>query len=196
MRIKLIEGGELKVLRYRPWNGVQYGADQSEEIVKQYSKTILDRASQAYVMSRGTYRFWEKYFEELTEDEQQIRAAYLAYHPSDVEEHLRRELDAAGDDVRLHHKARQTALKTLAKAFPGRAKLLADRVVKTSTTMAIRLNYKQDADIMEYLAERERLNEVKAKVIKRLLRDGIKQEKARDEEKRAAIAKAKKEGWI
>lgn len=196
MRVKVIEDNAIRELTYRPWNGVIYGADKSEDIVKQYTQVPFDRSIGAFVMARGSYRFWERYFAELSEDEKEIRAAYLTYHPADVEDYLRRELDLAGDDPRLHHKARQTALQSLAEAFPARAKRLRDREVVTNTNINMRLNHAKDADLMQYLAKLERGGETRTGAVKRLLRLGIQYDQVIDGEREEALIKAREQGWI
>jgi hypothetical protein len=196
MRVKIIEGNELKELIYRPWNGVQYGADTSEEITKTYSKTPYDRSAGAYIMSRKEYEFWDKYFSDLAEDEKAIREANLAYHPADVEDYLRKELDLAGDDPRLHHAARQQALESLAADFPLRARNLQQRERRHDMPINFRLSYRTDTDIIDFMRQAERLGEPRTTTFKRLVRVGIEYEKQIEREREDKIREMKKEGWL
>lgn len=196
MQIKQIEGNEIKALVYRPWNGIQYGADESERIIKQYSKTPFDRSAGAYIMSKRELMFWEQYFRDLSEDEKLIREANLAYHPADVEDYLRRELDIAGDDPRLHHKARQKALEALKKDFPAWAKQLKAREVTQDMLVNLRFSLRTDMDIIDYLRQQVRYGETRSAVIKRTMRIGIAYEKRIEEKRAETIANMKKEGWI
>jgi hypothetical protein len=196
MQIKLIEGNEAKALLYRPWNGVQYGPDQSENIVKQFAKTTFDRNSGAYIMSKKEYTFWTQYFLDLTADEKAIREANLCYHPLDVEEALQRELSIVGDDPRLHHAARQNALKALIEKYPARSRSLKNRDLVQYATSHLRFNRDTDADIIDYLQQQIRYGLTKTAAIKKVMRTGMEVESAADAEREETLSKMRKEGWL
>lgn len=196
MKIKLVEGGDLQELVYRPWNGVQYGANEAAAIVKQYVSVPFDRSAGAYIMQRAAWRFWATYLEQLAEDERAIREAYLVYHPADVEDALRRELDLAGDDPRLHHRARQAALDALAEAYPRRAKDLVARPAKVDYTLNVRFNHRTDRELIDYLHRAHREGETRSAALKRLMRIGLEYQLQIDTEREAVLAQMRQEDWL
>lgn len=196
MKIKIIEGGAIKTLVYRPWNGIQYGADKSEEIIRQYSPTTFDRAIGAHVMSLKTYTFWEQYFDDLERDEKQIREAYLTFFPNDVEEYLRRELDIAGDNPALHHAARQQAINALHNDFPDRVKAIKRKRYTRDMAINVIMSHENDLDIITYINSRRSKGETITSAVKNALRMGIKIENELEKEREASIERLKKQGWI
>lgn len=195
MVVRVIETGRTETLSYRAWDGIRYGQNEAENIVRQYLDAPFDRAHQAYVMSKKDYSFWRQYFRHLESDAKLIRDMYQKYRASDVETALKLELDIAGDDPARHHKARRNALRAIREKCEARPERTA-RAYPYDEQLCIRFSAVADGDLIDLLQETERNGLKRAAELKRYIRLGLEYERQIAAQREADIQTLRDKGWL
>lgn len=195
MVIKVMDTGRTERLSYRTWDGIKYGQDEAEDIVRQHSNVPFDRSAQAFIMSHKDFTFWKQYFKHLERDEQSLRGLYQKYHAADVEKILKEELRIAGDDPARHHKARLSAIRQIKE----RAQTRTSKDLKSyhyDELMSIRFSARHDGDIIDILRDAERKKVSKGSEVKRYIRLGLQHEKEKESRLQDDIDTLKSKGWL